>query len=277
MKTILVINDGLPGAESAAKMALIIAQKANADVLIANVFKEKVIAQTREYVLTGDGIEISKVKPKQSLADKLASFNTSAGFKPFIGSVDMAGYFVSDMAQFIIKNNIWMIVKGTGEVQGSKPDEPLINIQFLLNRVACPVLLVPQKFSAVNLERMVYMADLRYCQIPVIRYLVHLARPFESKLQVAHVSAQGLPDIQEDYARSFFSEAISSQVNYDQLYFNNIKEKNLKKVADVMVNILHTDLIVLVNHQFHFNELVGSCITQTLPEYFTVPVLVFPC
>jgi hypothetical protein len=140
----------------------------------------------------------------------------------------------------------------------------------------CPLLLVPQKYKLKELERIVYMTDLRYCQLPVVKCLANIARPSNAKLQIAHISIQGLPDMEENYARSFFSEVIGAVINYDQLFFNNIKEKDMQKVVDVMIHGLNTDLLVLINHQFHFEQIIGRYITGQLPENVIVPLLIFP-
>jgi hypothetical protein len=34
---------------------------------------------------------------------------------------------------------------------------------------------------------------------------------------------------------------------------------------------------VLINHQFHFEELIGNTITNRLPGCITTPVMIFPC
>ena len=180
------------------------------------------------------------------------------------------------MAAFIIKNNSWMMVKGMKKSAELIGETRSFNIHCVLNRVMCPLLLVPEKCRVKNLERIVYMADLRYCQLPVVKCLAHIARPYNAKLQIAHVSARGLPDMEENYARRFFSEAIGTAVNYDQLFFNNIKEKDLQKVVDVMIHGLSTDLLVLINHQFHFEQIVGRHITGRLPAFISIPLLIFP-
>jgi hypothetical protein len=151
------------------------------------------------------------------------------------------------------------------------------NIQSILNRVVCPLLLVPEKYRFKGFERMAYITDMRYCKLPVMNYLAKLAVYYKSKIQVAHVSAKGLPDMDERYAHSFFSDAICRKVYYDQLFFNNIREKNLARVIDVLVHAMKTDLLVLINHQFHFEELIGSNITSRLPGCITTPVMIFPC
>ncbi|OIQ68148.1 hypothetical protein GALL_502630 [mine drainage metagenome] len=253
----------------------------NADLIIANVFKENTLVKIPEYVLIAAGADNSdtvKTQNKQSLLSKLISLSSSYknDFTPQINDFDASDFSETNMAQFIIKNNIWMIVKGMKENMGLITEIRNFNIHSVLNKVMCPLLLVPQKYKLKELERIVYMTDLRYCQLPVVKCLANIARPSNAKLQIAHISIQGLPDMEENYARSFFSEVIGAVINYDQLFFNNIKEKDMQKVVDVMIHGLNTDLLVLINHQFHFEQIIGRYITGQLPENVIVPLLIFP-
>ena len=93
---------------------------------------------------------------------------------------------------------------------------------------------------------------------------------------MAHIAAKGLPDIHTKYAQQIFAEEISANVNYEHLYFNHISEKNISKAVDVLVDVMHTDLLILVNHKFHFEEIVGRKLSGRLPEYLHIPLLVFP-
>jgi nucleotide-binding universal stress UspA family protein len=278
MKTIIVINDGSAEAEHAGILALNIAQKLNASMLIANLIQVGVRAVVKEYVLVAAGAETTiKAKGKQSLFKKLTGLdNPLYDLKTEINEIDASEFSVTEMAMLIIKNNVWMMVKGVRESHRPDDGASVINMQSVLNRVMCPLLLVPEKYNLKDFERIVYIADLRYCQLPVVRYLTQLAKPYHANVQIAHHSAKGLPDMEEKYSHTFFREVISSNVQYDNLMFNNIKEKNLLKVVDVMVNVMHTDLLVLINHLFHFEELVGSNIKPTLPEHIKIPLLVFP-
>jgi nucleotide-binding universal stress UspA family protein len=276
MKNIFVINDGSDQTITAARLALNIAQKVNADLLVANVYKEKsfVIARDRAFADIAHDYLPEELAP--ALVTRLAELNEQAasGFKPHIGFVDASDFSLNELVYFINKNNIWMMIKGTGEDNQTYLST---NIQSIINRVACPLMLVPEKYELKDFERMAYMADLRYCNIPVLNYLGQIARRYDAKIQVAHVSAKGLPDMDESYARTFFSDAICRRVQYDQLYFNNIRDKDLEKVLDVLIHGMKTDLLVLMNHQYHLEALIGPSIANQLPENVTVPVLVFPC
>jgi len=279
MKTIIVINDGSPAGEHAAGVALGIAQKVNANLLVANAVKVPSPVNLREYVLVRGGHEekVEELKsPGLETRPGPIDHNLDGNFTPQIEFVDASDFSLNDFVHFIIGNNAWMLVKGASDEAPADDAYLSANIQSILNRVGCPLLLIPEKAHLKDFECIAYMADLRYCQIPVVNYLAQLARHYQAKIQIAHVSAKGLPDMDERYARSFFSEAICRKVHYDELYFNNIREKDLQRVIDVLIHGMKTDLLVLINHQFHFEELMGRCITSQLPGYITVPVLVFP-
>lgn len=80
----------------------------------------------------------------------------------------------------------------------------------------------------------------------------------------------------EKYALEVFGEAVGPKVNYNHLFFNNVKEKDVIKAVDVMINVMCNDVLVVVNHRFHFEEILGRYIPGTLPPHVTVPLLIFP-
>ena len=82
--------------------------------------------------------------------------------------------------------------------------------------------------------------------------------------------------MEESYALEVFNAEIAAKVNYDQMLFNNIKERDLGKAVDIMISGMHSDLIAMVNHRFHFEEILGRYVTHALPSNITVPLLIFP-
>jgi hypothetical protein len=274
MQTILVINDNSPEAEHALKFALELAQKMRANILLANTFN----INNRNIVKVVSGSSAEPIKGKQSFAFMNEPFNLSsqAGFRPEIEKIDISGMDESEVAELINKKHLYMIVKGMAEALRSENLKRRLNVHSILNKVLCPLLLVPVNWALKYVERLTYIVDLRYCCIQIVRCLAELAKPFKADLFVANLTANGLPPMDEKYAHSFFSEVISSHINYDQLFINNIKEKDLRKVVDVLINVLNNDLLVLANRHFHFEEILGWYISDTLPKNITIPLLIFP-
>lgn len=274
MKTILVINDKSAEADHAVEFALEMARKAGADILLWNTFPKSAARELRIPV------------PYKSFAYSLADEHEINFLHPIspinyteelvIGQVHTTSFSPDEIADFVVKKNIWMVIKGTkymGADQSVFEDD---NTQAILNKISCPLLLIPEHISLKGFEKIVYTADLRYCRLEIIRQLVQMGRPYGADILVAHIAAKGLPDIDEHYANEVFTNEISSNINYENLFFNHIREKNIPRAIDVMVDVMRTDLLVLVNHKFHFEEIVGHKFSGRLPEYLHVPLLVFP-
>jgi Universal stress protein family len=280
MKTILIVNDNSPESRHAAEFALALAQKVKANLMLANTSTtiNKVIKKIPVGAMVRANYGIGRNElPVSEMHYYLRSLSVGhAGFKPEIEEFEISDKTETEVISMINRSNIWLMVKGMGDKKPVLDTKKSINIHAVLNGVLCPLLLVPAQWQIKDIERLSYLADLRYCRIQIVRYLAELARPWNAALSIAHRSANGLPDMAEKYALAVFSEEVSHNVDYDELFFNNIKEKDLAKVVDVLINGMHNDLLVLVNHRFHFEEIVGRYITDTLPLNITIPLLIFP-
>ena len=160
MRTIIVINDNSNQAMHAAEVALYIAQKNNANILLANIIKvaenTSVTSQT-----AGNNQDVDEEELSTDLAAHLLTLNASEGkFKPAVNNLDAYGLSESELAEHINKNNSWMLVQGCGE-NSTAYNAGLLNCYALLDMIKCPLLFVPETFKATNIERMVYIADLR--------------------------------------------------------------------------------------------------------------------
>jgi hypothetical protein len=274
MRTLALFNDGSPEAGNAAEFALSIAQKVKADILILNLCEipEGKVQSSQavcEHVAAGNEEETDDLVAH--LCDSIAP----GDFKPVITEVDASSYADKDICGLIIRKNIWMMIKGI-ESYVTHHILSQVDFQAVLNHVASPLLLVPDNYHKKDFENITYAVDMRYCRTAVVKFLSELAHRYGANLVIEHFSAKGLPHLSNDYARSLLATEITGKINYQNIFFNNIKERNLGDAVDVMVNDLHADLLGLVNHRFHFEELFGRSIGNVLPEHISVPVIVFP-
>ena len=123
---------------------------------------------------------------------------------------------------------------------------------------------------------MVYTTDLRFCRQDIVRFLSKLAVALNASVLIANIAAKGLPYMDSKYALNIFEDAIVDRSNCDHIYFSNIRERDVSKTFDILINDMKNDILVLVNHKYHFNELVGRDVAYRLPEFIQVPVLIFP-
>jgi len=276
MKTIIVLNDNSPADIHAAAFATMIARKIRAKMVICHT--SKVREQKREKVRIGTDLYMDHHERLENNAlDKTGEpgrFETDNS--PIIEEIMIADFNIPGFVEMVNKDQIYMIIKDLPHEVKQKNIKEKLDAYCLLNRVRCPLLLIPESWPLKDLERLVYIADLRYCRLVVVKYLAELARSICASLTISHLSAKGLPPIMEPYAQTLFEETVCSPIDYDQVFFNNIMERDLTKAVDVMINGMHNDLIVLVNHRFHFEQIIGDYVGHSLPAHIAVPLMIFP-
>jgi hypothetical protein len=275
MSEILIINDDSIGARAAIDYACALALASRKNLLLANtratganIKRDNVLAIAPVSAFDDEpAAEDAEQGIEQYLAGQLAG---EAAFRPNFKSVDFSGFSEGDLAAYVSRNDIYLVVHAVDPGQAESSDQ--LDIQRLINKVRCPVALVPAVGSLRPPEQMVYLTDLRYCQARIVNFLQQLnCRP--SSIQVAHICLEGMVDLAGAYADELFRQQLRHN---GRLSFTHIRERNVARAADIIINTLGADLLVCVNRQFHFQELFGQKITGALPECISIPVLVFP-
>lgn len=274
MKTIVVFNDNSAEARNAAEVAHHIAQKVKADILVFNIASQQQPGDSKKLVLTAD-LSPAEQTEVVTLIEQLSLPMTTNGFRPAIFDIDASNYSDKEVCELIIRKNIWLMIKGI-ETHVTHDLLCHVDIQSVLNHVGCPLLLIPDSYKKRNFENIAYAVDMRYCRRAVLRYLAEFAAEHKATLNLEHISAKGLPPLDDKYALSLFADEMSGLEQAGKINFNNIKESGLNKAIGVIINNLHTDLLALVNHRFHFDEIFGRTIKNCMPEQVPVPVMVFP-
>jgi len=273
MRTILVFNDDSSEAINAADFASHIALKVKADILTLNLTKRKKPRASKALI----GAGFNTVGAHMSLYEKpqMTSGDLNEDFKPVRWEVDASEYSEKDISELVIRKNIWLMIKG---IETHITHELLchVDIQSVINHVGCPLLLIPANYKKRNFENVAYAVDMRYCRRSVLKFLAEFAKDYGANLILEHLSAKGLPPLDDKYAMSLFGNEIANHTQYNKIYFNNIKERNVNVAIEVIINNLQADLLALVNHRFHFEEILGTSIKTCMPEHIPVPVLVFP-
>jgi hypothetical protein len=185
---------------------------------------------------------------------------------PKIKTIDVTRFSVRELTAYINKENCALVISTL------KPG--IFDLQAVLDQLNCPMMLLPEGIGAKEVKRIVYLTDLRYCQQPVVGCLSRLNN---SSLLLAHICQQGLLDLTPDYGNQLFSDTFGRYSSCTELFFSQIKETNIQNVVDTLVHTMGADMLVCINRRFHFQQLLGDILPKQLPNYISVPVLIFPC
>ena len=277
MKNILMFNDFSTEAEHAVELALLLAGKTNTNLYVWNTFDKYANPVARELTAAhANEEEVEVTADNTNWILKLESkLNWQSGLVPVVKFIEGIDYEPINVLSIVKKYDIGVLIRGIAE-----NEESLLQIEAealsCSTRSGCPILFIPEKFPYKLFEKIVYATDLRFCRHEIVVFLNHLAKDLNASLLIANISAKGLPYMEDNYARTVFNDTILAQSNQEHIYFSNIRERDIHRAFDVLLNGMNNDLLVLVNNKFHFNELVGHDEPYSIPANFHTPLLVFP-
>jgi hypothetical protein len=277
MKNILLFNDFSLEAEHATELALLLAGKTNTNLYVWNTFDKADETVAKELATVSANRSMPELsEDNTSWIEKLESkLNWKSGLSPVVQFIEGVDYAADHVLQVVKKYDIGVIVKGIACME-----DDLLHIESEALRCStksgCPIMFIPEKVEYKAFEKMVYATDLRFCRHEIVAFLTQLAKPLNASVLIANISAQGLPYMEDNYARSVFEDEILNPVKYENIYFSNIRERDIPKALDVLVNGMNNDLLVLVNNKYHFKELLGHEMPYYIPENIHIPLLIFP-
>lgn len=283
MKTILVLTDFSNRAGYAAEYATHIALKTKANLLLCHAME-----LTSELA---DGVELNwpiadhLVQKKEECTRKLEELTKhlekltvldSGDFNPSIDYVTDFG-LLAEVAESIIKERAVDFV-----VIGSHKSSSLARFLFgshthnILDKINCPVLLVPENAEFKGINSIAYATDLSFDNTTVIRYLIKMAKAFNASVSVTHISPLEFPATEaEQTMRASLKEHLAS---YEPpVFYHSIKGYNVKNSLLEITGSGKADILALVHKRYDFFErLFHASISKQMADSTTIPLLVLP-
>lgn len=258
MKNILVLINPSAGAERIARLALKVAQQSGSNLLLCNTFE---LPMAKTLVFAGNDDTQWQQEPVlsvEALTDKLSYErqyrSNRAEHMPQINCLTKTDFNDDKVKKVVVDNQVTMIVTGIRDLLDLKTSD----LMQMVNKANCPVFVIPDNTSFSSLDSSAYLTDLRYCDIEVIKFL----KAFNSKIFVTHVSASGIPDMEDGYAQSLLSDAVAARLGYNKLFLRNVKGNNRKKTSRQLPKLLLLSFLPLLTR----NIMCWSVFCQTQPK-----------
>ncbi|WP_295768569.1 universal stress protein [uncultured Mucilaginibacter sp.] len=267
MKNILLLNDFTPEAEHAISYATMLATALKARVLVWNVSHQATkTAVKRELVYVLKNGQQQVVRPtEQEALNNLADH-------PLINVLDDKDTINRTVHEIACNNNIQLVIKGVRSIE-DKIEQHALKV---VTKSCCPLLLVPKQAPLNLFKQIAYLADLRYCRNNINSYLKEVAHEVNANLSIAHISVASIPEPEVNYAMELYKKAIGPNPNNISLSFNQIKERNVRKAADVLIHVMKNDLLVMTYNKYHFSMLTSKGPLLNAAHDLNVPLMVFP-
>jgi hypothetical protein len=272
MRNILLFIDNGPDAGKLVKKALKIAYQCKANLQLC--FNMKTRLKRSVLVEYGDeelSMERDDFTNIEDITLELAIKRSENEFVPKINRVEINNFNIRTIQEMVVRDNIWLIIIDDQKLQlkNSHPENSMIKMIGNLN---CPVMLLSQAVDLTSFNKIAYITDLRYCDMGVIRFL----KVFNAPIFVTHISAPGLPDMEERYAQEILSETVSVKANYTKIFLRNIKNKNVQASVTKIFDELEITMFAFVNNKHQTFERLYDNFPDKTQAYHNLPALIFP-
>lgn len=255
----------------AVQYAIRLAEKLNAEVILLAVVNTNSYAHTS---INWKKLEDEMITIAQQDANQLiAEIKAEMGDSVKVSYENILGFPVEDMIEnFVVNNDIDMIVMGTKGATGVKKVLMGSNAAAIIDNSSVPVIAVPGETSFTAIRKIVYSSDLVNAS-EEIQTLAMFADLFDAEIQVLHV----LPT---DSAKQIDVEKTLSELirtaKYEKISFHILKNDHIAEEVDAFVVHHKADMLAMFTHKLDFYEkLFGRSVTRQMAFHAHVPLLTF--
>jgi nucleotide-binding universal stress UspA family protein len=147
----------------------------------------------------------------------------------------------------------------------------------VIRNVHCPIWIIPPDTGYRPLKHIIYATDYQEEDIPTLKKLAALTRPFSPGITALHIVDN--KDFEQKVQETGFNDIIRQKAGSDKISLITVVEKHDTDVPDLLNDLAArkgADLIVVLKENRHFLERIfkGS-FTRKLIRQSKLPVLVF--
>lgn len=278
MKTILVLTDLSYKAAHAADVAVKIAKKMEASIVLYNAFPIVELSPTSSVGSwpTNDyaSQQSDSIYVLNTLAESLKSQFSTSGYQPQISIKNEAGNLIDNIEQLLQEIKPDMVVMGAKSVD--RLGHFLIGSESnaVMHQATCPVLFIPETYVLTTINKIALAVDLENVKSQSIGLLTDFARGFDAEIILTHITKS------EDEATLGFTSClneITKTYNYLKATNTCLVSKDLKAELLEIPTLLQADILVMVHHKLGFwNRIFTESMTKHVLKQQQVPLLVLP-
>lgn len=226
------------------------------------------------FVLPKENLHLSAKEKLSELYERIKKLNTNENHE-FI-AVQEYGNFIDMVRRTVVNKKIHLIAMGTKGASGLKATIIGSNTGDVITKVACNVLVIPEKAKIELPKKIAFLTDYTiFYSYPILESITEILKICDAKLQVFDVllSNSRLTSLQEKnkiYLKDYLEETFLN--THDFLTAN---DKDLKRAIHNFLKINDLDMVIMVAKNLNFlqNMLFDTTIKK-ISFHTTVPLLV---
>jgi nucleotide-binding universal stress UspA family protein len=272
MKTILFPTDFSDNANNALEVAMEIAERSKANLVLFNAFWVPVYQFDNPAEITVKekrfrNTSLEELKELEKMM-KAAHPNLNTEVKTKNGFTADA---ITDIAE---EAQADLIVMGTAGASGLKEKIMGSNTVDVINKATRPVLAVPTKCSTANFDKIAFASNYEKDEPEEIAFLVKIAKLFNSEIVIVHVGNDDFNIGESDQVLlSRLKTEVIVNTHYPKLKYEVLKG-NVVEELDDFISKTNVGLISMVTSKKHFlSKIFTKSYTQKMAFHSHIPLL----
>jgi len=145
----------------------------------------------------------------------------------------------------------------------------------LLEKVNCPLLIVPNMQNFKSIKKIVYATDFEEDDILAIQRLVEIAQPLNAEINIVHIATK------DEYAgkdrMEWLKEMLQEKVVYQNITFQMVYQDTVYDGLRSYINSNNADVVALLEREENgfFKRLFHKDLTKKIESNITIPMLSF--
>jgi nucleotide-binding universal stress UspA family protein len=276
MKKILFTTDFSKNAELALPIALNLAKKHHAEIHLLHVFD---IPTSWDYPYTEEPLEMERQAIRESekkLKELFLQYSSDPveGLKTIYHVIENPSV-VDGILSCIQEVNPDMLVIGTKG--GSKAREIIVGstTKSLLSKSPVPVLAIPENYSSVEFEKVLYASDLYEEDLKALEQLILILEPFKPLISVVHISNHDADF--EAKKIEWFKELLRERNLGKNIELIHHLSSSISEGLEAILSKNHFDLLVMLEKERHgiIDHLFHKDLVKKMEFRTRIPLLSF--
>ncbi|MCC5919997.1 MAG: universal stress protein [Cyclobacteriaceae bacterium] len=185
------------------------------------------------------------------------------------------GSTVSQIVETSLEREKQLIVLGTTGISGSKKSFVGGTTAEIIGKSQIPVLCIPESFTDINLQHIVYASELVEEDKVALARLAAFCHPFGSTIKVVHLSKSKSDKTKTEFLA--FQDEMKSYITTTRLYFDLVgMEQDLTHQLDQYMKNDPANFLVLLSYQRNFFEKIFSkSLSKSMSYLVDYPLMIF--
>ncbi len=146
----------------------------------------------------------------------------------------------------------------------------------IIEKAYCPVIAVPLKIIHKKIKKITFASNYLATDLFLLEQLVEIAKVFEAKIEILHISDYEFTTLSEKEYMNIFSAKIKDNIGYDKISFQLVYSTNIESRLKSYVNNKETDLLVLSHRKRGpLESLIWQSTTVKLTHQSKIPLMAF--